>query len=107
MPSAAPGTTRPSAVMTAAFPRGSAGRLGSSWPRTAGPVVLLLLEVGLLTPFVEFANGPMAVVADARVCLGLLFALVVFLFLGGGTGPKVAPAPSGPTPGSAASCSWV
>jgi exosortase/archaeosortase family protein len=49
--------------------------------RLAGPVLVLALEVGALTPFVEFADGPMGYVANARVCTGLLFALVAFLFL--------------------------
>jgi exosortase/archaeosortase family protein len=47
----------------------------------AGPLLLLLAEVGALTPFVEFSRGPMALVADGRVCSGLLFSLVVLALL--------------------------
>jgi exosortase/archaeosortase family protein len=47
----------------------------------AGPLLLLLLEVGLLTPFVEFSTGPVASVASARVCTGLLFSVIAFLFI--------------------------
>ncbi len=56
---------------------------GSSWPRFRlwGPLLVLLVEVAALTPVVEFSGGPMAYVANARVCSGLLFAAVVFLFL--------------------------
>jgi exosortase/archaeosortase family protein len=53
-----------------------------AWRRLAGPLVVLAVEIGLLTPFVEFADGqPMAYVANARVCAGLMFAAVAFLFL--------------------------
>jgi exosortase/archaeosortase family protein len=52
----------------------------SRW-RLAAPLLLLAVEVGTLTPFVEFTDGqPLAYVANARVCAGLLFALVAFLF---------------------------
>src|SRR5262245_24361344 len=51
------------------------------WWRLAGPLLLLLVEVGALTPFVEFTGGPMEWLANARVCSGLVFALVAFLFV--------------------------
>jgi exosortase/archaeosortase family protein len=43
-------------------------------------VLVLVVEVCVLTPFVEFSSGPMEYVADPRVCTGFLFALVTFLF---------------------------
>jgi exosortase/archaeosortase family protein len=52
-----------------------------SWLSLAGPLAVLALEVAALTPFVEFADGPMAYVANGRLCAALLFALVAFLLL--------------------------
>lgn len=54
---------------------------GRMWPRLAGSLLLLLGEVGTLTYFVEFPRGPLEYVASARVCSGLLLALVAFLVL--------------------------
>ncbi len=59
----------------------SAGHSRALWLRRIGPLVVLAGEIGVLTPFVEFTNGPMKYLANARICAGLLFALVVFLFL--------------------------
>jgi hypothetical protein len=47
------------------------------------PVVLLLAEVALLTPLVEFDRGPMRWVANARVCAAILFGAAAFMLLGG------------------------
>jgi exosortase/archaeosortase family protein len=49
--------------------------------RVAGGVALLLAEVAALTPWVEFSEGAMQSVADARLGAAALFALVAFLFL--------------------------
>jgi exosortase/archaeosortase family protein len=56
----------------------------ATWVRLAEPLALLCLEVAALTPFVEFTGGPLAYLADSRICTGLLFALVAFLLLAGG-----------------------
>src|SRR6266542_269434 len=53
------------------------------WLRLIAPLLVLLLEVAALTPFVEFRSGAIAEVASARVCAGLVFALVAFLLLAG------------------------
>ena len=63
------------------------------WLRAAGPLLLLLAEVGALTPWVEFSGGALQHVASPRVCSGLLFALVAFVFLAAGeVGPRLLPA---------------
>jgi exosortase/archaeosortase family protein len=49
--------------------------------RTAWPAVLLGLEAGALTPFVEFSGGAMEHVASGRVCSALLVALVALFLL--------------------------
>jgi hypothetical protein len=49
--------------------------------RFAASVVLLLAEVAALTPWVEFTAGPIEYLANARLCAGVLFAIVTFGFL--------------------------
>lgn len=71
------------AYPSAEVPRRDAAR-GLSWARLAGPLALLCVEVGALTPFAEFTAGPMQFLADARLCSGLLFAAVAFFLLAGG-----------------------
>jgi hypothetical protein len=38
-----------------------------------------LIEVAILTPFVELSDGPLARVANYHGCLGLLFSLVAIV----------------------------
>jgi exosortase/archaeosortase family protein len=60
-----------------------------NWPRFATGVVLLLAEVAALTPWVEFTAGPIQYLASARLCTGLLFAIVTLGFLtDGGFNPQ-------------------
>jgi hypothetical protein len=42
-------------------------------------LLVILIEVGFLTPFVEIPDGPLAAVANHHVCAGLLFALVAMV----------------------------
>ena len=49
--------------------------------RVVSPAVLLALEAAALTPFVEFARGPMAYLASGRVCAALLVALTALCLL--------------------------
>jgi exosortase/archaeosortase family protein len=58
----------------------SASRSGARF-RVVGPAVLLGLEAGALTPFVEFSGGPMGYLASGRVCSAVLVALAVLCIL--------------------------
>ncbi len=54
---------------------GAPARPASGYFRVVGPAVVLGLEAGLLTPFVEFSGGLMEPLASGRVCSALLVAL--------------------------------